>query len=53
MNLTTLIIVNAVLCAAVVYGLVSLLAHGIRSDRPAAEAEVRHLRRREATRLAA
>lgn len=34
MNILTLIVVNAVLCAAVVYGIVLLLAHGIRTDKP-------------------
>ena len=33
MTLTTLITVNAVLGAALAYGLHHLLAHGIRSDR--------------------
>ena len=32
MTLTTLITVNAVLAAALVYGIVFLLTHGIRSD---------------------
>ena len=32
MTLTTLITVNVVLAAAVVYGIVFLLRHGIRSD---------------------
>jgi hypothetical protein len=35
MTLTALITLNAILGAAVVYGLVGLLAHGIRSDRRA------------------
>ena len=33
MTLTTLITLNAVLGAAVVFGIVHLLAHGIHSDR--------------------
>ncbi len=35
MTLTTLITLNAILAATVVYGLVWLLGHGIRSDRQA------------------
>lgn len=54
MTLVTLIIVNAALAAAVVYGIVTLLAHGIRSDRfRQFEAEVRELEHRELDRIAA
>jgi hypothetical protein len=53
MTLTTLITVNAILGAAVVYGLVLLLAHGIRTDRAAAPARVRALPRRDRDRIAA
>jgi hypothetical protein len=43
MTLTTLITLNAVLAAAVVYGIVRLLAAGIRSDaRPRAEERDAH-----------
>jgi len=35
MNMLTLIVMNAVLAAVVVYGIVLLLASGIRADRPA------------------
>jgi 4-hydroxy-3-methylbut-2-enyl diphosphate reductase IspH len=40
MSLTTLIIVNAVLAAIVIWGIVVLHAHGVRHDRRHAE---RHL----------
>ena len=57
MTLLTLITVNAILVAAVVYGIVHLLAHGIRSDVKAVEqhlkAAVHHLPSRERDRLAA
>ena len=57
MTLLTLITVNAILVAAVVYGIVLLLAHGIRSDVHAVEehlkASVHHLPRRNQDRLAA
>jgi hypothetical protein len=54
MTLSTLIIVNAVLAAAAAYGIVMLLAHGIRSDRfRHLEAEIRALRHRDVDRLAA
>ncbi len=41
MTLITLITVNAVAGAALVYGLVAFLAFGIRSDRPLAEGNLR------------
>jgi hypothetical protein len=57
MTLLTLITVNAILAAAVVYGIVLLLGHGIRSDVKAAEkhlkAAVHHLPQRDRDRLAA
>jgi hypothetical protein len=53
MTLTTLITVNAILGAAVVYGLALLLTHGIRTDRRQALAHVRVLPRNEQDRLAA
>ena len=53
MTLTTLITVNAVLGAVVVYGLVLLHAHGIRQGRVEAEAHVRRLPERDEDRLAA
>lgn len=54
MTLTSLITLNAILMAVVVYGVVFLLAHGIRSDRSAVEAvKVRQLPRRESDRIAA
>ena len=54
MTLLTLIVVNAVLGVLVVYGLVALLAFGIRTDRTPASV-VRQLRtyRRDETRAAA
>ena len=52
MTLTTLITVNAVLGAAVAYGLHHLLAHGIRSDRRGRH-EVVALPSRESERIAA
>ena len=54
MTLTSLLI-NAILAAAVVYGIVYLLVHGIRSDRTAqaALAEVHHLEREVRGRIAA
>jgi hypothetical protein len=53
MTLMTLITVNAVLGAVVVYGLVLLHAHGIRQGRVEAEAHVRRLPERDEDRLAA
>jgi hypothetical protein len=53
MTLTTLIAANAILSAVVVYGLLVLLVHGIRSDLQRVEARVGALRRREIDRLAA
>jgi hypothetical protein len=57
MTLLTLITVNAVLAAAVVYGIVLLLQHGIRSDVRAAEqhlkATLHRLPERDRDRLAA
>jgi len=53
MTLTTLITVNAILGAVVVYGLVMLLTHGIRTDQRPVEARVRVLAREEQDRLAA
>ena len=57
MTLLTLITVNAILTAAVVYGIVLLLGHGIRSDVKSVEqhlkAAVHHLPHREHDRLAA
>lgn len=41
MTLLTLIILNAVLVAAIVYGLVLLLGHGIRSDVRGIEAHLK------------
>ena len=51
MTLTTLITVNAVLGALVVYGIVLLHAHGIRHGRE--EAQVHALPEREQDRIAA
>jgi hypothetical protein len=51
MSLTTLITVNAVLGALVVYGIVLLHAHGIRHGR--VEAQVQALPERDDERLAA
>jgi hypothetical protein len=53
MTITTLITVNAILGAAVVYGLVLLLGHGIRADRKVVEARVQALPERKHDRLAA
>ena len=57
MTLLTLITINAILAAAVVYGVVLLLGHGIRSDVKAVEqhlkAVVHRLPHREQDRLAA
>lgn len=54
MTLLQLIIVNAILAGAVVYGIVLLLVHGIRSDRfHHVAAEIRQLRRRDVDDLAA
>ena len=53
MTQTTLIIVNAILGAAVTYGLVWLLAFGIGSDRSVRKQQVRPLRRSTQDRLAA
>ena len=52
MTLTTLITANAVLGAAVTYGLHHLLAHGIRTERRASQ-EVAALPARESERIAA
>jgi hypothetical protein len=51
MTLTTLITLNAVLGAIVVYGIVLLHAHGIRRGRE--EAQVRALPERDRDRIAA
>jgi low affinity Fe/Cu permease len=54
MTLLTLITINAVLCAAVVYGIVLLLGHhGINKDRVQVQAHVQELPRRDTERLAA
>jgi hypothetical protein len=53
MTITTLITVNAILGALVVYGLIMLLTHGIRTDRKHVEARVQVLTRNEHDRLAA
>ena len=55
MTLTTLLILNATLAAALVYGILWLLAHGIRSDRTATthEADRRIATAQERNRLAA
>ena len=53
MTLTTLITLNAILAAVVVYCLLLLLGYGIRSDRPASEAQIRPLHRRGRDRMAA
>ena len=57
MTLLTLITVNVVLAAAVVYGIVLLLHHGVRSDVKAIEQHLRstlhRLPERERERLAA
>jgi hypothetical protein len=53
MSLTTLITVNAVLGAIVVYGLVLLHAHGIRQGRMDAEAHVPAIPESDEDRLAA
>ena len=57
MTLLTLITVNAILAAAVVYGIVFLLGHGIRSDVKGVEqhlkAAVHRLPHRERDRIAA
>ncbi len=57
MTLTTLITVNAILAAAIVYGIVFLLHHGIRSDVRAVEQHLKstlhHLPQRDRDRLAA
>ena len=53
MTLTTLITVNAILGAAVVYGLLMLLGHGIRTNRTVDQAQVHELRRRHTDRVAA
>ena len=37
MTIYALILINAALGAAVVYGIVLLLSHGIRADRPSVE----------------
>ena len=53
MTQTTLIIVNAILGAAVTYGVIWLLAVGIGSDRGVRDQHVRQLRRTNHDRLAA
>ncbi|HEY2326210.1 MAG TPA: hypothetical protein VGH52_01860 [Gaiellaceae bacterium] len=54
MTLTTLITVNAVLGAAVVYGLLRLLTHGVQTSRhQALRAQVHELPRHETDRIAA
>jgi hypothetical protein len=53
MTLTTLITLNATLGAAVVYGLLLLLTHGIRSDHAARRADVGASAQLEPDRLAA
>lgn len=53
MTQTTLIIVNAILGAAVAYGVISLLAVGIGLDRGLRDQQVRQLRRTADRRLAA
>lgn len=57
MTLTTLITVNAILAAAVVYGIVYLLHHGIRSDVRGIEqhlkSSVHHLPKRDRQKIAA
>ena len=52
MTLTTIITLNAALGTAVVYGLLQLLAHGIRSDHVGAH-ELARCRTRESDRIAA
>lgn len=53
MTLTTLITVNAILGTVVVYGLLMLLVHGIRTSRTAELAQIHELRRRQTDRAAA
>jgi len=53
MTLMTLIVVNAVLGAAVTYGIVWLLGVGIRTDRARLEPQARPFEQRAADRLAA
>ena len=53
MTLTTLIAINAILGAAAIYGIVSLLAFGIHSDRIVHKPQVRSLRHSSSDRLAA
>lgn len=53
MTLATIILLNAILGTAVVYGLLWLLVHGIHADRKARVAHVRPLRQRRYERLAA
>jgi len=53
MTIITAITINAIIDAAVVYGLVLLLALGIRSDRQASTAQVRTLPQSELWRRAA
>ena len=50
---TTLIIVNLILGAAVAYGVILLLAVGIRADRGLRDQQVKQLRRDTDRRLAA
>lgn len=54
MTLLTLIVINAFLCVAVVYGIVTLLSFGIRSDASPANVvhQLRPARRDEARRAA-
>lgn len=56
MTMTTIVIVNSILAAAVVYGLVHLLGHGIHSDRKhhrQVGGELRALPERSSERIAA
>ena len=53
MTLSTLITLNAVLGAAIAYGLHHLLAHGIRSDKHHNHHAIARLPERESERIAA
>lgn len=53
MTITSLITLNAVLGAVVLYSLLQLLAHGIRSDRVQERAAVRSLPQRDSRDIAA
>jgi hypothetical protein len=53
MTLLTLITINAILAAAVIYGIVHLLGHGIRSNERHAKAVVHRLPERRGDQLAA